>query len=350
MPTEDKDLFSIAESLESENDPIQYQEFAEYHNEEKADGTIIQYLRYLSHLDFDPVVNDPEPSTVEVENFDLSDFKRWATLKAGKRDCDNDRFRYYTYLALKNYLEAIGKTEKISNLPSSQNIPKPDSKPPSKRYNEGDVKKMLEKTDGDQLRLAIIQMFYSGIRSFELLHIKPSWYSFSEDAIEIKIPAEYAKGKKNSKKPEYCFLPEKFEEDIKDYIKEENSGEDETGESVEVSEAEEEPLFNFVTDSDKDFKALARERYWLTKELQDLAIESGIEPERKSKEEEKRIDRITPHRLRKSFVHHIYEGKDGLNLSRTSKLARHKNTDLTDKHYLNIEKEEKKQDYQKVMG
>jgi integrase len=189
------------------------------------------------------------------------------------------------------------------------------------------------------------------MRSFEILHIRPSWYSFSEDAIEIKIPAEYAKGKKNSKKPEYCFLPENFEEDIKDHIKEKNDDADETGESIEVSEAEEEePLFNFITDSNKDFKALARERYWLTKELQDLAIKTGIEPERKSKEEEKRIDRITPHRLRKSFVHHIYEGEDGLNLSRTSRLARHENTDLTDKHYLNIEKQESKEDYQKVIN
>lgn len=347
MPTQDKDLFSIAESLESDNDPIQYKEFAEYHNGEKADGTIIQYLRYLSKLDFDPTVNNPEPSTIEVENFSLSDFKRWATLKAGKQDCDNDRFRYYTYLALKNYLEAIGETEKISNLPPSQNIPKPDSTPPSNRYDEEDVKKMLEETDDDQLRLSIIHMFYAGMRSFELLHIKPSWYHFSsKDAIEIKIPSKYAKGKKSSKKPEYCFLPKNFEEDIKDYIKEKNDDGDETGESIEVSEAEEEPLFSFVSDSDKDFKALARERYWLTKELQDLAIKCGIDPEKDKKE----VDRITPHRLRKSFVHHIYEGEDGLNLSRTSRLARHENTDLTDKHYLNIEKQESKEDYQQVMG
>jgi integrase len=350
MSGEEKDLFAIAESLQSEEDPIKYQQFAEYYNGEKADGTIIQYMRYLSKLDFNPLLNDPDPSIIKDEDFSLSDLKRWANLKATKKECDNDRFRYNVYISLKNYLDAMGETQKISELPPSQNIPKPDSTPPSNRYSEEEIKKMMEETEDDQLRLAIIHMFYAGMRSFEILHIRPSWYSFSEDAIEIKIPAEYAKGKKSSKKPEYCFLPKKFEEDIKDYIKEKNDDGDETGESIEVSEAEEEPLFNFVTDSNKDFKALARERYWLTKELQDLAIECGIEPERKSKEEEKRIDRITPHRLRKSFVHHIYEGEDGLNLSRTSRLARHENTDLTDKHYLNIEKQESKEDYQKVMG
>lgn len=151
----------------------------------------------------------------------------------------------------------------------------------------------------------------------------------------------------DSKKSYQNFL-NKF---YRNFIKEKDEGEDETGESIEVSEVEEEPLFNFVADSGKDFKALARERYRLTRELQDLAIKCGIDPERKDDpEKEKEVDRITPHRLRKGFVHHLYEGEDGLSLKRTSNLARHDNTEITDKHYLDIEKEEMRQDYQKVMG
>lgn len=346
MPTQDKDLFSIAESLESENDPIQYQEFAEYHEGEKADGTIIQYLRYLSHLDFNPTISDPEPSTVEVENFNLSQFKRWATLKAKKRQVDTTRFKYNTYVALKNYFEALGKTDKLRELPESRQVEKPSSKSPTTYYTEEQIQKMLEtiSDNNQQLRQGVIHMFYAGMRSYEILNLKPSWYEFTEDeAVEIEIPSEYAKGKKNSKEPEYCFLPVRFKEEIQNYILDQHDTEhDSFQDFIQETDTEDlNHLFDFIGDSDKDFRALARERYHLNKELEKVAEKSGIN----------RAEKISAHRLRKSFIHHIYEGdEEGLNLSRTSNLARHQNTDLTDKHYLNIEKKENKQDYQKVMG
>lgn len=345
MPTQDKDLFSIAESLESDNDPIQYQEFAEYHNGEKADGTIVQYLRYLSHLDFNPTLSDPEPSTVEVENFSLSDFKRWATLKAKKRDVDTTRFKYNTYVALKSYLEAVGETQKLQKLPQSKQVEKPSSKSPTTYYTEEQVQKMLEAVseNNSQLRQAIIQMFYAGMRSYEILNMKPNWYEFTEnEAIEIEIPSEYAKGKK-TQKPEYCFLPARFKEEIQNYILDQHDTEiEDFQEFIQETDTEDlNYLFDFIGDSDKDFRALARERYHLNKELEKVAEKSGIN----------KAEKISAHRLRKSFIHHIYEGdEEGLNLSRTSNLARHSNTDLTDSHYLNIEKRENKQDYQKVMG
>ncbi|MFB6214184.1 MAG: tyrosine-type recombinase/integrase [Candidatus Nanohaloarchaea archaeon] len=346
MPSQDKDLFSIAESLETNNDPIQYKKFAEYHNGEKADGTLVQYLRYLSHLDFDPTVNDPEPSTVEVENFDLTQFKRWATLKAKKRDVDTTRFKYNTYVALKSYLEAVGETSKIRQLPESRNMEKPSSQSPTTYFTEEQVQKILEAVSDNnpQLKQAIIHMFYAGMRSYEILNLKPDWYEFTEDeAIEIEIPSEYAKGKKNSKEPEYCFLPARFQKEIQNYIinQHETEIEDFQGFIQETDSEDLNHLFDFIGDSDKDFRALARERYHLNKELEKVAEKSGIN----------KAEKISAHRLRKSFIHHIYEGgEEGLNLSRTSNLARHQNTDLTDKHYLNIEKKENKQDYQKVMG
>lgn len=346
MPTQDKDLFAIAESLESDNDPIRYKKFAEYHNGEKADGTIVQYLRYLSHLDFDPALSDPEPSTVEVENFDLTGFRRWATLKAKKRDVDTTRFKYNTYVALKSYLEAVGETQKLQKLPQSRQIEKPSSKSPTTYYTEDQVQKMLEAVseNNPQLNQAIIQMFYAGMRSYEILNMKPDWYEFTEDeAIEIEIPSEYAKGKKKgSKEPEYCFLPARFREEIQNYILNQHDTEhDSFQDFIQETDSEDlNHLFDFIGDSDKDFRALARERYHLNKELEKVAEKSGIN----------KAEKISAHRLRKSFIHHIYEGEEGLNLSRTSSLARHENTDLTDKHYLNIEKQENKQDYQKVMG
>lgn len=343
MASQDKDLFSIAESLESENDPIQYQEFAEYHDGEKADGTLVQYLRYLSNLDFDPTVNDPEPSTVEVENFDLTKFKRWATLKAKKRDVDTTRFKYNSYVALKSYLEALGETSKIRQLPESRNMEKPSSQSPTTYYTEEQIQKILDTVSEDNihLRLSTVLMFYAGMRSYEVLNVKPDWFEFSDEAIEIEIPYEYAKGKKNSKKPEYCFLPSRFKDEIKSYIlKQYEDYEDYTSLVTDTDESLE-PMFDFIGGSDKDFKALARERYHLNKELQQVAEKSEIN----------KAEDISAHRLRKSFIHHIYEGdEEGLNLSRTSSLARHQNTDLTDKHYLNIEKQESKEDYQQVMG
>ena len=344
MSGQEKDLFAIVESLQSEEDPINYQQFAEYHSNEKADGTLIQYMRYLSNLDFNPMVKKPEPSTVDIENFSLSDFKRWATLKAKKREVNTTRFKYNTYVALKNYLEAMGETEKLRELPESRQINKPSSKSPTTYYTEEQIQKILETvSDNKQLRLSIIHMFYAGMRSYEILNLKPSWYEFKEnEAIEIEIPAEYAKGKKNNKEPEYCFLPSRFKEELQNYILSQHDTDTEDFHDFirETDREELQHLFDFIEDGDKDFKALARERYHLNKELKEVAGKSGIN----------KAEKISAHRLRKSFIHHIYEGNDeGLNLSRTSNLARHQNTDLTDKHYLNIEKRENKDDYQRVM-
>lgn len=346
MSGEEKDLFAIAESLQSEEDPINYQQFVNYHSDEKSDGTLIQYMRYLSHLDFNPMVNDPEPSTVEIENFSLSDFKRWATLKAKKRQVDTTRFKYNTYVSLKSYLEAMGETKKLRELPESRNMEKPSSKSPTTYYTEEQIQKILDSVfdNNQQLKLSIIHMFYAGMRSYEILNLKPSWYEFKEDeAIEIEIPAEYAKGKKNNKEPEYCFLPSRFKEEIQNYILAQYEMDKKDFQEFirETGREELQHLFDYIGESDKDFKDLARERYHLNKELEKSAEKSGIN----------KAEKISAHRLRKSFIHHIYEGdEEGLNLSRTSNLARHQNTDLTDKHYLNIEKRENKKDYQKVMG
>jgi integrase len=195
-----------------------------------------------------------------------------------------------------------------------------------------------------QLRQGVVHMFYAGMRSYEILNLKPSWYEFKEDeAIEIEIPSEYAKGKRGNKEPEYCFLPARFREEVQNYILDQHDTEhDSFQEFIQETDSEDlNHLFDFIGDSDKDFRALARERYHLNKELEKVAKKSGIN----------KAEKISAHRLRKSFIHHIYEGdEEGLNLSRTSNLARHSNTDLTDSSYLNIEKRENKKDYQKVMG
>ncbi len=344
MSENDKDLFSVAEFYSSDDDPIKYREFAEFHEGDKSDGTLIQYMRYLSKLDFNPTLNNPDLSKIDTENFYLSQIERCANLKAKKKDIDTIRFKYNIYVALKSYLEALGKTERLQKLPKSEKIDKPSSKSPTTYYTEEQIEKILKAVpdSNEQLDQSITLLFYAGMRSYELLNLKASWFEFKEDEpVEIEIPAEYAKGKKNSKEPEYCYLPARFKEEIQNYIlKQEESELDNFQDFIQEKDNEEfNHLFSFIEDSDKDFKALARERYYLNKELEKVAEKSGIN----------KAEKISAHRLRKSFVHHIYEGEDGLNLSRTSRLARHENTDLTDKHYLNIEKQESKKDYQKVM-
>lgn len=343
MFSQDKDLFSIAESLESDQDSIQYQKFADYHQGDKADGTIIQYMRYLSKLDFNPTADDPEPSKTEIDSFDLSKVKYWGKKQANRKDVDKDRFTYITYVAVKNYLEALGEIERLNELPASRQIPKPQSKSAETYYSENQIQKVIDQIpqQDQQLRLTVVHMFYAGMRTYEILNMKPTWYEFPEEddePIEIEIPEKYAKGKKNSKEPEYCYLPSKYESEVKKYILGQYPDVEEYNSLITETDSLD-TLFSFIEDSDKDFKALARERYHLNKALQEAAENSGIN----------KAQKISAHLLRKSFVHHIYEGEDGLNLSRTSKLARHENTNLTDKHYLNVEKEENKQDYQKVM-
>lgn len=331
------DLSQIAEQYNDCNEHVDIKKFVEYHRGEIADSTLIQYIRYLSDLDFNPL-----KETTKIEEFD-----EWTREKSRSDDKfgkdshkrnSRDRYRYFSYLALKKYLKARGRKELINKIPTESFEP-PKSKKQKIYYNREQIEKLREKAESSDLRLAITLMFYSGLRTYEVLNITPEWFDFFEEGIKITIPPEYAKASRKNIEEEETFLDSRFEDEIKEYIKNHYNADGEYQELYKELEEEEgfEPLIEFVDGSDKGFMDLARERYAMYRELRKLAEKSGIN----------KASRITPHKLRKSFIHHI---SDDLDLEKVSDLARHGSTDLTKNYYLQQEDEEKLNNYNKAFS
>lgn len=100
-------------------------------------------------------------------------------------------------------------------------------------------------------------------------------------------------------------------------------------------ELEAEPVFNFIEDSFKSFRELMCERYYLNQKLTKVAEKTGIKDSKN----------ISAHKLRKSFIHHIYE-ESPADLNRTALLARHQSSETTQKHYLRLGKKEQAETYE----
>jgi integrase/recombinase XerD len=199
---------------------------------------------------------------------------------------------------------------------------------------------MIDTADESKIQLTVVVMAYSGLRAYEVLNMTLEWLEFKEDRVEIRVPGEYAKGKKSNVEPEYAFLKKKYSSEMKEYIREVYSCK-ETYEKLLKRTAEDEdyrPLFNFIESSEKTFEDLHKERYRLNRSLRNLAKKAGIND----------AEKISAHKLRKSFIHHVQDKtKD---LSKTSQLARHRDPSTTQKFYLQQEKEEKVSDYKSVFG
>ncbi|MFB6159410.1 MAG: hypothetical protein ABEJ95_07200 [Candidatus Nanohalobium sp.] len=118
-------------------------EFKEYINQlENSDNSystdtvvVVNYIRYLEKIDFDPLSSEPCPNIYEEDaSFPLSQFLDYAEKKANQRGFESSnskvRFKYFLYIALRNYLEALDEDEKIEELPPSMKLQKPSSEPP----------------------------------------------------------------------------------------------------------------------------------------------------------------------------------------------------------------------------
>jgi integrase len=343
---EDQSISELVDKYESRNKYIDFEEFWNYWKGELSDGSIVQYLRYLSHLDFDPISENPQPELLEEEtDFELGDFKEWcretSRKKFGKEEHKKNtrnRFQYYIFLATQKYLKAKNSQEMIDRLPSSDAFEKPVSSPQTIRYDYEQIQKLTKNADESTLHLSVVMMAYSGLRAYEVLNMTPEWLEFKEDRVEIRVPGEFAKGKKSNVEPEYVFLRETYSEDLKDHIKDIYSFDDSYKELLEIITEKEDyrPLFNFIENTEKNFEDLHKERYQLNRSLRKLAKRTGIND----------AESISAHKLRKSFIHHVQdETKD---LSKTAQLARHRDPSTTQEFYLQQEKEEKLSDYKSV--
>jgi integrase len=242
--------------------------------------------------------------------------------------------RYYTYLALKKYLKAT-ESQFVQHLPPTDEFTKPGIGKKTTRYSRDQIEKLIEQASDTQLELTIILMSYSGLRSYEILHLQPSWLEFKEDRIEIEIAPQYAKGDRKNAKPQYCYLISKYEDQLKKYIKSSYSWKKSYKRLVEEiaeDEVDDKYLFNFIEDSDKSFQELARERYHLNEELKETAKKAGIN----------NAGKLTSHRLRASFIEFIQNTtKD---IEKTKHMARHSKIETTGR-YLESKEEQKIETY-----
>jgi hypothetical protein len=75
---EDQTILELVEKYEGRNQYIDFEKFWSYWKGELSDNSIVQYLRYLSNLDFDPTSDDPQPDILDEDSdFQLEDFKEW---------------------------------------------------------------------------------------------------------------------------------------------------------------------------------------------------------------------------------------------------------------------------------
>ena len=322
-------------------------EFANYWTGEVSDSTIIQYIRYLHALDLEIIDGELVYKFTDHETTDLEEYLNLISDRVGDQKVTRKRCKYFSYLALKKYLKALGRSDLVPEKP--QGLSNPDSQRQTFKLSKKKVERIRGATNNEMDEMAVILMFYSGLRSYELLNITPEWIDFEagQDEPDIWIPPEYAKGKKGNPNPEYAFLLPKFKDKLKQFIKEFYDWEGKYGslyeELVDGEDLDFKPLFRYQKESDefvedKTQDILSRERWHLTQMLKSSAQEAGLN----------RWQEVTPHVLRRSFINHTYNQLG--DLSMTSDLARHDNPQLTDEYYLARNQEERKNAYDKAYG
>lgn len=343
---EDQSILELVDKYEDRNRYVDFEKFWEYWKGELSDGSIVQYLRYLSHLDFDPTLEEPQPDLLDEDTkFSLEDFKEWSRETSRKRfgkeeikKNTRDRFQYNVYLALKKYLKAKKQSDLLEQLPSADAFDKPTSSAQTIQYDEDQVQGLIEAADDSTVELSITLMAYSGLRAYEVLNMTPKWLEFKEDRIEIEIPGEYAKGRKNNAISEDAFLKTGYSDKLKQHIKEIYGFEGKYKELLQEMSEEDDyrTLFDYIDESDKTFEDLHKERYQINKALKNTAEKAGLN----------KAEKISAHKLRKSFIHQVQDQtKD---LSKTAQLARHRDPSTTQEFYLQLEKEEQVETYNQI--
>ncbi|MFB6200365.1 MAG: tyrosine-type recombinase/integrase [Candidatus Nanohaloarchaea archaeon] len=316
--------------------------FASYWTGEISDSTIIQYIRYLQDLD---VEIEGEELIYRIRNYETRDLEEYLNLvsdRVGRDRVKRERCKYFSYLALKKYLKALRRKDLIPDKP--QGLSNPDSERQTFELSKDKIERIRGVIDSDMDDLAVVLMFYSGLRSYELLNITAEWIDFEagEDEPDIRIPPEYAKGKGSNPNPEYAFLVPRFKQQLKQYIMDfyewEGSYEELYSELVDGEDLEFKPLFHYQKDDEakpdeKSENILMRERWHLTQMVKSYAQEAGLN----------RWQEVTPHVLRRSFINHTYNQLEDLSI--TSDLARHQDPQMTDDYYLSRNQEERKKAY-----
>ena len=322
--------------------------------DEKSTDTIVLYLQRLAWLGkhFDPLADDPQPSILDKEkreNFSLEDYLLYAEKAASQRNFEGgkrsrDRFKYLTYLSLKHYFRIKARQDKLEELPPSSTIEKPESGTDNTSLSEAEVEDLIEAADSLKMSLGVSLCFSAGLRIQELLWLQPSWIDTAGDkAIEIKIPANRAKGAKYE--PDTAFLERKYEDTLKEFILDSYDCEDleysEFLEKLVEGEIDEKPVFVFPSREsgeesalqdrrDEEYAALKRERQRFNDNLEDIAKKASL---KKS---------ISSHTFRRSIIQEVKGSSD---LHTANEIVGRHNDISTTARYVEDDKEENKDTY-----
>jgi integrase len=362
---QDESLDSIFEDYadhQSDN-YIDFEKFLAHYRGDLSKNTLVTYGRALKFMDFDPSSDSPKPECLdedEKEKFDIGQFESlWARRKMkevvgkgqGKRPTRN-RQAYLCWLGLKKYFKAIGEADKIDELPSSDEFNNKKSSGGSSkkkdednnsyekvRLKEHQVRKMMDAAD-EKIEAVLICLYFGGMRSFELLNTTHSWFDFTkEEKIKVRIPAEYAKGKRGNRDSESLLIKKEFQEELQNFILKVHGCEEKDYKEFLKENEDSKYLFNFKKETEKNFKDLVTERWRLWEELRYVANE-------KTSLDKEYAENLSSHDFRGSHIERVYDTiKD---LKKTASVARHGSSETTEKYYLQEDKEEKLDTYKQA--
>ena len=335
---EKEDALSVVEDVEDiEDHPIDFKEYIEELDEGSksySTDTVVNYIRYLGDIDFDPFSANPHPEIYEEdEEFGLSDFHKYAERKAKRKDFEDDsskiRFKYFLYISLRSYLEVM-ESDNLEDLTDSRKFKKPGSESPVQAPEVKDLKNLISEEEDQNYIWAYRILFYGGHRISEVIHMRVSWLSLVDDYLKIRIPPFAAKGSSDDTEPEFTFLPGFVAEGLKRFIlnRYEHDDFNELWSEIQGGEVEDKYLLQLSEDEERDFRYVKRTEEKFNRHLKKTAEEAGIPW----------AEDFTSHRFRKGFVHRM---KKQYGLSDAKELARHESPETTQNHYLKTELEEK---------
>lgn len=345
------------------DDYIDFDKFLEHYRGDLSKNTLVTYGRALKFIDFSPSSDSPQPECLdkdEQEKFDLSQFESlWSKRKMkdvvgqgqGKRATRN-RQAYLCWLGLKKYFKAIGEADKIDELPSSDDFDnKKSSGRSSKKKNSEDdtykkqrleehqVRELMDAAEDEQLENALILLYFGGMRSFEILNAKHTWFDFTEkDRISVRIPPEYAKGRRSNRESESLYIKKEFQEKLQDYILKVHDCEEQDYKEFLKEAGNGEYLFKFKSETEKNFKDLVTERWRLWEQIRGFDENTSLDKEI--------VENLSSHDFRGSQIEKIYHASK--DLKKTAKVARHGSSETTEKYYLQEDEEEKLDTYKQA--
>lgn len=260
------------------NPHINFEKFAVYLKKRGLrERSIKNYLFNISHF------------RAEVVPDKLKEFQQY--VRGYKQtDVAIRRRNYKTHLAMRFYLRAIRKTEWIKSLPSLKDIRIPGSKKHDKSFSLRVLQILCENANTDY-KVFMHVSYFSGLRISEALFMKVGWLDLTKKPVEILIPDEF------SKSGGVTYLPDTIAEELKSYLCEKYSVNEEDLKTDK--ETKDKYVFNFLKMGTRKIKSIGfveREQMQVLLALRKIANRSGLTTLSK---------RISPHALRHSYAHDL---------------------------------------------